>query len=47
MQERPEQNFGFLLSDSARLLRRNFDRRARELCLNRAQWSVLARLLAS
>lgn len=42
--QQPDQNFGFLLSDSARLLRRNFDRRARELSLNRAQWSVLARL---
>jgi len=44
MTDATEQNFGFLLSDSARLLRRNFDRRARELNLNRAQWSVLARL---
>lgn len=44
MSENPHQNFGFLLSDSARLLRRNFDRRARTLSLNRAQWSVLARL---
>ena len=44
MPDATEQNFGFLLSDSARLLRRNFDRRARQLNLNRAQWSVLARL---
>lgn len=44
MTENLQQNFGFLLSDSARLLRRNFDRRAKTLALNRAQWSVLARL---
>ncbi|WP_097462352.1 MarR family winged helix-turn-helix transcriptional regulator [Mangrovitalea sediminis] len=44
MTENTEQNFGFLLSDAARLLRRNFDRRAKTLNLNRAQWSVLARL---
>ena len=44
MTDNSQQNFGFLLSDAARLLRRNFDRRAKTLCLNRAQWSVLARL---
>lgn len=39
-----ERSFGFLLYDSARLLRRNFDRRARPVGLTRAQWSVLANL---
>ena len=34
--------FGFLLADSARLLRRAFDRKARLLGFNRAQWQVLA-----
>lgn len=33
--------FGFLLHDVARLLRRRFDRRAGELGVTRAQWSVL------
>lgn len=37
-------NFGFLVADTARLLRRDFDRRARNTGLSRAQWSVLARL---
>lgn len=40
----PERSFGFLLYDAARLLRRDFDRRARSLGLTRAQWSVLAHL---
>ena len=35
---------GFLLHDSARLLRRNFERRAHETGITRAQWSVLANL---
>ena len=39
-----DRNFGFLLYDAARLLRRDFDRRARRLGLSRAQWSVLAHL---
>lgn len=39
-----QRNFGFLLYDSARLLRRDFDRRARTIGLTRAQWSVLAHL---
>jgi DNA-binding MarR family transcriptional regulator len=37
-------NFSFLLYDAARLLRRNFDRRARAIGLTRARWSVLAHL---
>ena len=40
----PERSFGFLLYDAARLLRRDFDRRARRIGLTRAQWSVLANL---
>jgi len=35
---------GFLISDTARLLRKRFDQRARELGLTRAQWQVLAYL---
>jgi len=41
----PERSFGFLLYDSARLLRRDFDRRARRVGLTRAQWSVLSHLV--
>ncbi|HVM81851.1 MAG TPA: MarR family transcriptional regulator [Stellaceae bacterium] len=40
----PEQGFGFLLHDIARLLRKRFDQRARVLGLSRAQWQVLAHL---
>jgi DNA-binding MarR family transcriptional regulator len=40
----PEKSFGFLLHDAARLYRRDFERRARQLGLTRAQWSVLAHL---
>src|SRR5581483_7899121 len=36
--------FGFLLHDAARLMRREFDRRARSSGLTRAQWAVLASL---
>ncbi len=36
--------FGFLISDVARLLRWNFDRQAQGLGLTRAQWAVLAHL---
>jgi MarR family transcriptional regulator, transcriptional regulator for hemolysin len=35
---------GFLISDTARLLRKRFDQRARELGMTRAQWQVLAYL---
>jgi len=37
-------SFGFLLSDTARMLRRRFDHKARVLGLSRAQWQVLAHL---
>ena len=42
--EDPDRNVGFLLHDVSRLLRKNFDRRARALGLTRAQWRVLAHL---
>ena len=38
----PEPNMGFLIADVARLMRRNFDRRAQQIGLSRAQWQVLA-----
>ncbi|MBC7505892.1 MAG: MarR family transcriptional regulator, partial [Sandarakinorhabdus sp.] len=34
-------SFGVLITDSARLLRRRFDARARGLGVSRAQWQVL------
>lgn len=40
----PQLTFGFLLYDTARLLRRDFDRRTRSVGLSRAKWSVLAHL---
>ena len=39
-----EQSLGFLIIDTARLMRRRFDQRARHLGLTRAQWQVLAHL---
>ncbi len=36
--------FGFLLNDVARLMRRQFDRRARDIDMTRAQSAVLCRL---
>jgi MarR family transcriptional regulator, transcriptional regulator for hemolysin len=44
MQDDPNQSFGFVIHDIARLLRRNFDRRAQSVGLTRAQWSVLVHL---
>ena len=38
----PSTSLGFLISDTARLLRKRFDQRAREIGLTRAQWQVLA-----
>jgi MarR family transcriptional regulator for hemolysin len=38
----PEPSIGFLIADVARLMRRNFDRRAQQIGLSRAQWQVLA-----
>lgn len=40
----PEQSIGFLVNDVARLLRRNFNRRAQKLGLSQAQWQALAYL---
>lgn len=37
-------NFGFLMAETSRLLRREFDRRATALGVTRAQWRVLVRL---
>lgn len=37
-------SLGFLLADTARLLRKQFDQRARTIGLTRAQWQVLAYL---
>lgn len=39
-----EKSVGFLVSDVARLLRRNFNRRAEQLGLSQAQWRALAYL---
>lgn len=38
----PERSIGFLIADVARLLTRNFDRKAQKFDLSRAQWQVLA-----
>jgi MarR family transcriptional regulator, transcriptional regulator for hemolysin len=35
---------GFLLSDTARILRRIIDKRARAIGMSRAQWAVLSRI---
>lgn len=40
----PEPAFGFLLHDISRLLRKRFDRRARDLGLTKSQWIVMAHL---
>jgi MarR family transcriptional regulator for hemolysin len=40
----PDQSVGFLVNDVARLLRRNFNRRAENLGLSQAQWRALAHL---
>jgi DNA-binding MarR family transcriptional regulator len=40
--EAPDRNLGFLLHDTARMLRKRFDQNARHLGLTRAQWQVLA-----
>lgn len=38
----PEPSLGFLIADVSRLMRKNFDRRAQQIGLSRAQWQVLA-----
>ncbi len=40
----PEQSIGFLMHDVSRLMRRNFNRRVRNLGLTQAQWQALALL---
>lgn len=40
----PDQNFGFLVHDVARLMRVAYDRRAKALGLTRSQWWVLNNL---
>lgn len=40
----PDQSVGFLVNNVARLLRRNFSRRAQGLGLSQAQWQTLAYL---
>ena len=42
--DHPERNFGFLLHDVARLMRKRFEQNARGLKLTRSQCSVLAHL---
>ncbi|MCA8929026.1 MAG: MarR family transcriptional regulator [Alphaproteobacteria bacterium] len=44
MKTDPETSLGFLVSDVARLLRKNFLRRAQEIGLSQAQWQALAYL---
>ncbi len=44
MPSNDERYLGFLISDSARMLRTVFDRRVRALGLTRSQWLVLRRL---
>lgn len=44
VKERLDRNFGLILHDVARLLRKDFDRRVRELGLTRSQWWVLTHL---
>src|SRR3989304_6356059 len=39
-----DRNFGFLVHDVARLLRKEYDRRVRRLGLTRSQWRVVAHL---
>jgi MarR family transcriptional regulator, transcriptional regulator for hemolysin len=43
-QPRPRLALGFALSDVARLMRRNFNRRVQSLGLTQAQWLLLARI---
>lgn len=40
----PQDSLGFLLSDVARLIRRNFNRQVQSLGLTQAQWQVLVHL---
>jgi len=40
----PDSSIGYLLTDVARLLRRDFDRRVRDLNLTQVQWRAIAHL---
>ncbi|HEX4939153.1 MAG TPA: MarR family transcriptional regulator, partial [Candidatus Kapabacteria bacterium] len=40
--KKPQDALGFVLSDVARLIRRNFNRQVQKLGLTQAQWQVLA-----
>jgi MarR family transcriptional regulator for hemolysin len=44
MEDQQGESIGVLLSEISRVMRKRFDRRARELGLTRAQWRVLSRL---
>jgi MarR family transcriptional regulator, transcriptional regulator for hemolysin len=44
VEDQHNQSLGFLLNDLSHIMRKRFDRRARELDLTRAQWRVLSRL---
>jgi MarR family transcriptional regulator, transcriptional regulator for hemolysin len=44
MEDQHNQSLGFLINDLSHIMRKRFDRRARELGLTRAQWRVLSRL---
>ncbi|MFZ1742312.1 MAG: MarR family transcriptional regulator, partial [Pontixanthobacter sp.] len=39
-----DENLGYLISDTGRILRKAFDKRARRVGITRPQWRVLARL---
>jgi DNA-binding MarR family transcriptional regulator len=40
----PDRGIGFMMADISRLLRRDFDRRVRDLQITQAQWRALAHL---
>ena len=42
---KPIENFGFLIHDVARLMRRDFNRKVQDLGLTQAQWQILVRIL--
>ncbi len=44
MEDTHNESLGFLFTDLSRVMRKRFDRRARELGWTRAQWRVLSRL---
>lgn len=45
MSHSTDESLGFIIHDVARMLRRDFDRRAQAFHLTRSQWSVLALLI--